>query len=116
MKHLKIFEDFQNELESQDDMELQNEIESQDEIESEGDDYDEKLETDLSVELENKLRTLDDDSDFAIDDFLIEFEINPTDMTGFAWAAILNNTKQFKEMSDEEFEDFYTNYESDLKK
>jgi hypothetical protein len=103
MKHLKLFENFDNELE-QDEF-INSNLE---------DDYDEKLEQDLSVELEYKLRTLPDESNLTIDDFLMEFGINPEDMTGFAWAAILNGTEKFKEMSNEEFMEFYDDYKSSL--
>lgn len=103
MKHLKLFENFDNELE-QDEF-INSNLE---------DDYDEKLEQDLSVELEYKLRTLPDESNLTIDDFLMEFGINPEDMTGFAWAAILNGTEKFKEMSDEEFMGFYDDYKTSL--
>lgn len=101
MKHLKLFENFDNELE-QDEF-INSNLE---------DDYDEKLEQDLSVELEYKLRTLPDDSDLTIDDFLIEFGINPEDMTGFAWAAILNGAEKYKKMSDDEFMSLYDEYKS----
>ena len=62
MKHLKLFENFDNELEH--DGFISSNLE---------DDYDEKLEQDLSVELEYKLRILPDESNLTIDDFLMEF-------------------------------------------
>lgn len=107
MKHLKLFENFENEI-------IGDEISPNDDLNSNDlnsdDDYDEQLEKDLSIELEYKLRTLDDESEFTIDDFLMEFGINPEDMTGFAWVAILNSTQEYKEMSDDEFMLLYDEY------
>jgi hypothetical protein len=102
MKNLKLFENFDDEL-NQDNLEYTDDY---------SDDYDEQLEKDLSIELEYKLRTLPDDSGLTIDDFLIEFGINPEDMTGFAWAAILNGAEKYKEMSDDEFMSLYDEYKS----
>jgi hypothetical protein len=101
MKYLKLFENFENEP-------IEGEFIETNDLES--DDYDEQLEKDLSIELEYKLRTLEDESEFTIDDFLMEFGINPEEMTGFAWAAILNGTEEYKEMSDEEFMSLYDDY------
>lgn len=101
MKYLKVFENFENEP-------IEGEFIENDDLNS--DDYDEQLEKDLSIELEYKLRTLEDESEFTIDDFLMEFGINPEDMTGFAWAAILNGTEEYKEMSDDEFMSLYDEY------
>lgn len=113
MKHLKLFENFENEF--MDDDFMDDDFLSTDDLDSEGydEEYDEELEKDLSIELEYKLRTLEDDSEFTVDDFLIEFDINPEDMTGFAWAAILNGAKKYEEMSDDEFMSLYDDYKSE---
>lgn len=71
---------------------------------------DEDSNIDLSIELENKLRTLSDDSKLTVDDFLEEFGVSPEHMTGFAWASILKNAEQYKEMSDDEFKKAYDQY------
>jgi hypothetical protein len=79
------------------------------------DDYDDDdSNIDLSIELENKLRTLSDDSKLTIDDFLEEFGVNPEDMTGFGWASILKNAQQYKKMSDEEFNKLYDEYKNSV--
>ena len=101
MKYLKVFENFEDEP-------IEDEFIENDDLNS--DDYDEQLEKDLSIELEYKLRTLEDESEFTIDDFLMEFGINPEDMTGFAWAAILNGAEEYKEMPDDEFMSLYDEY------
>jgi hypothetical protein len=67
---------------------------------------------DLSIELENKLRILGDDSEMTVDDFLEEFEVDLNNMTGFAWAAILNGAEKYKGMSDEEFSKVYDEYKN----
>jgi hypothetical protein len=68
----------------------------------------------LSIELENKLRNLKDDSKLTVDDFVSEFGIDPNTMSDFAFAAILKGAEQYKEMSDEEFSKVYNDYkESD---
>jgi hypothetical protein len=67
---------------------------------------------DLSIELENKLRILGDDSEMTVDDFLEEFGVNLNDMTGFAWGAILNGAEKYKGMSDEEFSKVYDEYKN----
>lgn len=69
---------------------------------------------DLAIELENKLRTLSDDSKLTIDDFLEEFGVSPEHMTGFAWASILKNAEQYKKMSDEEFNKLYDEYKNSV--
>ena len=69
---------------------------------------------DLSIELENKLRTIPSDSEMNVDDFLSEFGVKPEDMTGFAWASILNGAQQYKEMTDEEFFKLYDEYKNSL--
>jgi hypothetical protein len=76
------------------------------------DDYDndEDSNIDLSIELENKLRNLSDDSKLTVDNFLEEFGVGTEDMTGFAWASILKNAEQYKKMSDEEFNKLYDEY------
>lgn len=106
MKYIKLFENFENEV----DEPIDDFLENDDIID---DDYDEKLEEDLSIELEYKLRTVEDESEITIDNFLMEFGINPDEMTGFAWAAILNGTQKYKEMSEDEFMKFYSDYKSD---
>jgi hypothetical protein len=63
--------------------------------------------TDLSLELEYKLRTLDDDSEYDFDQFFDEFGVkNPSD---FAVAAILKGREEYKNMSDDEFFELYKN-------
>jgi hypothetical protein len=69
---------------------------------------------DLSIEFENKLRSLDDDSELTVDDFLEEFGVNPDDMTGFARASILKNAEKYKDMSDEEFKKEYDQYKNSI--
>ena len=64
--------------------------------------------------MENKLRTLSDDSELTVDDFLEEFGVSPEDMTGFAWASILKNAEQYKSMSDEEFNKLYDEYKNSV--
>jgi hypothetical protein len=78
------------------------------------DDFEEDSNIDLSIEFENKLRSLDDDSELTIDDFLEEFGVNPDDMTGFAWASILKNAEKYKDMSDEEFRKEYDQYKNSI--
>jgi len=75
---------------------------------------DEDSNIDLSIELENKLRNLSDDSELTVDDFLEEFGVSPEHMTGFAWASILKNAEQYKEMSDEEFNKSYDEYKNSV--
>lgn len=63
--------------------------------------------TDLSLELEYKLRTSPDDSEYDFDQFFEEFGVkNPSD---FAVAAILKGKEEYKNMSDDEFFDLYKN-------
>ncbi len=83
MKHINLFEDFENESED-------NSI-------------------DLALEFENKMRTLDDvkDADYSVDDFLDEFNVESKYRTDFAFAAILKQTQKYKGMSDEEFFELY---------
>lgn len=69
---------------------------------------------DLSIELENKLRNLEDDSELTVDDFLEEFGVSPNDMTGFGWAAILKNAEKYKDMSDDEFQKEYDEYKNSI--
>jgi hypothetical protein len=78
------------------------------------DDFEEDSNIDLSIEFENKLRSLDDDSELTVDDFLEEFGVNPDDMTGFAWASILKNAEKYKDMSDEEFRKEYDQYKNSI--
>ena len=68
----------------------------------------------LSIELENKLRRLEDDSKLTVNDFVSNFGIDPKHMTDFAWASILKNTQKYKNMSDEEFEKVYNEYKSNI--
>ena len=88
----------------------ENEDDFNDEDSNEDDFNDEDSSIDLSIELENKLRTLPDDSELTIDNFLEEFGIEPEHMTGFAWASILKNAEKYKEMSDTEFRQTYDEY------
>ena len=78
------------------------------------DDFEEESNIDLSIELENKLRSLNDDSELTVDDFLEEFGVNPDDMTNFAWASILKNAEKYKDMSDEEFRKEYDQYKNSI--
>ncbi len=89
---------------------VENEDDFNDEDSNEDDFNDEDSNIDLSIELENRLRTLSDDSELTIDDFLEEFGVNPEHMTGFAWASILKNAEKYKEMSDTEFRQTYDEY------
>lgn len=120
MKHLKLFEDFESDEEFGD-----RKTEFGTYVNPEGDEYfadeDDEIENDdkesnidLSIELENKLRTMPDDSDLTVDGFLDEFGVDPESRTDFAWAAILKNAQQYAEMSDEEFAEVYNNYKSSL--
>jgi len=79
---------------------------------------DEDIEKDLSVELVYRLRNIDenDEKGLTVDDFLIEVGVDPNDMTGFAWAAILNNAQKYDNMDDDEFNQFYKKYKSDGRK
>lgn len=84
-------------------------------LEDDDDDFiDEESNIDLSIELENKLRSLSDDSKMTVDDFLSEFGVDPEYMTDFAWASILKNAEKYKEMSDEEFSKLYDEYKGSL--
>ena len=93
-----------------------------DDYDNDDDDYDnddedfndEDSNIDLSIELENKLRTLSDDSELTVDDFLEEFGVSPEHMTGFAWASILKNAEKYKSMSDEEFNKLYDEYKNSV--
>ena len=81
------------------------------------DDYEDEEDdsnVDLSIELENKLRSLKDDSELTVDDFLEEFGVDPDDMTGFAWTAILKGAEEYKDMSDEEFSKVYDEYKNSV--
>lgn len=69
---------------------------------------------DLSIELENKLRSLNDDSKLTVDDFLEEFGVDTNIMTGFGWSAILRNAEKYKDMSDEEFQKEYDEYKNSI--
>lgn len=78
------------------------------------DDFEEESNIDLSIELENKLRSLNDDSELTVDDFLEEFGVNLNNMTDFAWASILKNSEKYKDMSDEEFRKEYDQYKGSI--
>jgi hypothetical protein len=69
---------------------------------------------DLSIELENKLRNLEDDSELTVDDFLEEFGVDLDTMTGFGWTAILKGAEKYKDMSDEEFSKAYDEYKNSV--
>ncbi len=73
-----------------------------------------KSNIDLSIELQNKLRTLSDDSKMTVDDFVSEFGVEPKHMTDFAWASILKNSQKYNNMSDEEFSKLYKEYKSNI--
>lgn len=69
----------------------------------------EKKNHDLPLELEYKLRTIDDNSELTVDNFLEEFGIDGA-ISGFGWASILKQKEErFSEMSDEEFFNLYKN-------
>lgn len=90
---------------------VENEDDFSDEDPNDEDDFNgEDSNIDLSIELENKLRTLPDDSELTIDDFLEELGVKPEHMTGFAWSSILKNAEKYKEMSDTEFRQTYDEY------
>ena len=93
---------------------VENEDDFSDEDSNEDDFSDEDSNIDLSIELENKLRTLSDDSQLTVDDFLEEFGVSPEHMTGFAWASILKNAEKYKSMSDEEFNKLYDEYKNSV--
>jgi hypothetical protein len=65
---------------------------------------------DLSIELENKLRNLEDDSEYTFDDFFDEFGVDPEYRSDFVLASILNKMQKYKEMSNEEFKRVYDEY------
>jgi hypothetical protein len=70
---------------------------------------------DLPMELEYKLRTIDETSNLTVDDFLEECGIDLGNMTGFAWASILKQKEErFSEIGDEEFFNLYKEYKSKL--
>jgi hypothetical protein len=70
---------------------------------------------DLPMELEYKLRTIDETSNLTINDFLEECGIDLDTMTGFAWASILKQKEErFSEMNDVEFFNLYKEYKSKL--
>jgi len=83
MKHIKLFENFENENKN-------------DSI-------------DLALEFENKMRTLDDvkDADYNVDDFFDEFGVESEYRSDFAYAAILKQAQRYEDMSDEEFFELY---------
>ncbi len=127
MRYLKLFENFDiNEEDecpiclksdlncdcdyrnSDDEIDLEDDFDDEIDLEDDFDDEDSNI--NLSIELENKLRTLSDDSKLTIDDFLEEFGVSPEHMTDFAWASILKNAEQYKKMSDEEFRQTYDEY------
>lgn len=65
---------------------------------------------DLALELEYKIRTLEDGSEYTLDDFFDEFGVDADFRSDFAFAAILKQkAERFDEMSDEEFFEFYEN-------
>jgi hypothetical protein len=70
---------------------------------------------DLPMELEYKLRTIDETSNLTVDDFLEECGIDLDTMTGFAWASILKQkVERFSEIDDEQFFNLYKEYKSKL--
>ena len=64
---------------------------------------------DLSIELENILRSSSDLKGMTVDSFLAEFGVT-SGMTNFAWASILKNKQKYEEMTDTEFQTVYDNY------
>lgn len=53
---------------------------------------------------------LEDGSEYTLDDFFDEFEVDADFRSDFAFAAILKQkAERFDEMSDEEFFEFYEN-------
>ncbi len=67
--------------------------------------------SDLPMELEYKLRTIDETSKLSVDDFLEEHEIDV--MTDFAWCSVLEQKEErFSKMSNEEFFNLYKEYKS----
>jgi hypothetical protein len=72
------------------------------------------VEVDLALEYENMLRNKPDDSERTVDDFLIEFGVDPKYMTGFGWASILKNAQQYSKLSNDEFKEIYNNYKDNL--
>jgi len=75
--------------------------------------FDDDSNVDLSIELENKLRTLSDDSEMTVDGFLEEFEVPKEARSDFAWAAILKNAKKYQDLSDDEFFELYKEYKGE---
>lgn len=73
-----------------------------------------KFSYDLPLELEYKIRTIDDDSELTIDDFFDEFEIDKKDRNNFMLGAIFKQkSERFDNMNDEEFFKLYREYEND---
>lgn len=94
-KHIKTFEDKTSELNISDVSDSDN--------------------LDLPMELEYKLRTIDEDSNLTVDGFLEECGIDLDTMTGFAWASILKQKEErFSGMDDSEFFNLYKEYKSKL--
>lgn len=84
----------------------------EDYLDSDYDELEEDIEPgiDLSIEWEYKMRNLEDDSEYTVDDFFDEFGIDYEYRTDFGWSAILSNAEKYKGMSDEEFEKIYLEY------
>ena len=77
------------------------------------DEYDTEL--DIPMELEYKLRTLDDTSELTIDDFLDECGIDYEYRTDFGISsAFKQKDERFKGMSDKEFFKLYKDYKDKL--
>ena len=70
---------------------------------------------DLPMELEYKLRTIDEDSHLTVDDFLEECGIDLDTMSGFAWASILKQKEErLNGVDDDKFFNLYKEYKSKL--
>ena len=108
------FDDYLSFDDAMDDEYLNNKSGEGRDIYDDDDFEEEESNIDLSIELENKLRSLNDDSELTVDDFLEEFGVNLNNMTDFAWASILKNSEKYKDMSDEEFRKEYDQYKGSI--
>jgi len=73
---------------------------------------------DLSIEFENRLRSMSDEDSkkMDIDSFLNDYSKSNGKLTGYSWNEILKNKKRYEDLSDEEFEDVYNQYKINIKK
>lgn len=58
------------------------------------------LETRVSIELEKKIRR-EGNSNFTMDEFLQEINIDPNEVTAFAWASIVKKSREYETLSDD---------------